>query len=159
MRCPSCTKFAAYDTSSEPEIDVYVESRNDGQEAEITGSARIVLTAECCGDELKETTFDIDVFLDVNKADGCECGDEWANTLEVETDGSEITERQESTRAKTYKTGPKKGQTVQIPIPYRYQRRYFGCSSNLVVNCGCGKEVGRTEFSDEVQASAMEELI
>ena len=163
MLCPSCNKFAAYDTSAEPEIDsldVTASTDEDGTvSADVSGSVRIVLTAECCGDDLKEATFDIDlVNIECTKHAECTCGDDWADNLEADADGPELTERQESTKAKTYKTGPKAGQTVQVPIPYRYQRRYFGCDSKITVTCACGKEVGFADFSDEIQASAMDEL-
>lgn len=163
MLCPSCNKFAAYETSAEPEIeDLDITAQVDGETKDVTvdisGSARIVLTSECCGDELKEATFDIDVSLDVEKASDCTCGDAWMDDLEAEADGPELTDRQESSKPKTYKTGPKKGQTIQVPIPYRYQRRYFGVETRIAVNCGCGKEIGSVDFKDEIQASGMDEL-
>src|ERR1700733_193793 len=106
MLCPSCNKFAAYDTSYEPEIDdLEVTAQVDDETKQVTvdvsGSARIVLTAECCGDELKEATFDIDLSFDVEKSADCECGDDWMDDLEAEADGPELTERQESTKKKT----------------------------------------------------------
>jgi hypothetical protein len=185
MRCPSCSKFATYDTSTEPEVEVEVtiEKNEDEKpesddvpatevsepasedaepkaptgEATVSGTVRIVLTAECCGDELKECTFDVDQTFDVKRHSDCTCGDDWAEDPEVEGSG-ELTERQESSKSKTYKTGPKKGTTVQIPIPFRYQKRFYGACVELTINCGCGKEIGAGTFEDEIQASSMDEL-
>lgn len=58
MLCPSCNKFAAYSTDAEPEFDM--EASPDGTSLMITGTCRICLTSECCGDELKEAQFDIE---------------------------------------------------------------------------------------------------
>jgi len=58
MRCPSCNKFASQSIdSNEPEMDIDI----DDTTGQITGTVRIVVTAECCGDELKEATLDVDI--------------------------------------------------------------------------------------------------
>lgn len=174
MRCPSCSKFPAFDTSSEPEVElddpsVELEEKDKTKgTAQVNGTVRIVLTSECCGEECKETTFDVDISdVAVQKVpaksnknpDGCTCSeDDWADSITAEATSSEITDRSETSKAKTYKVGPKKGQTVQVPIPYRYQRRYYGAEAHIELTCACGKTVGEADWQDEVQASGMEEL-
>lgn len=160
MRCPSCNKFATYDTSAEPESDgmeVTVEKDGDAYKASIGGQVRIVLTAECCGDELKEATFDVDIAdVDVVKAVDCTCeGDTWWEDAEAESDGMELTDRNESTSTRTKKDGT----VVTKPIPYRFQKRFFGAEGQITIQCPCGKEIGSEHWSDEIQASAMDELV
>lgn len=125
--------------------------------AQVSGSVRIVLTSECCGEEMKEASFDIDLQIDVEKAYGCACVD-WLDGVEAESDGGEITDRSETSKPFTYKRGPLKGQTVNKPIPYRYRKHFYGASVLIVVNCACGKQVGEGTFEDDVQASGMDEL-
>lgn len=55
MRCDQCNKFAAYDDSTEPEVDV--DLNDDGT---FNGNVRIVLTCNDCSQELKEASFDFD---------------------------------------------------------------------------------------------------
>lgn len=47
----------------------------------MSGNARIVLTSECCGDDLKEANFDVDLSFDIEKASDCTCGDDWMDNL------------------------------------------------------------------------------
>jgi len=164
MVCPSCNKFPAYDTSTEPEVEINdcdaepVKEEPTKAVAIVSGSVRIVLTSECCGEEMKEATFDIsDLQVDIEKAVDCTC-ENWLEGIEAETDGAEIVDRSETSKPFTYKTGPKKGQTVDKPIPYRYQKRFYGASVPIAINCACGKQVGGTTFEYEVQASGMDEL-
>ena len=51
MKCPSCSKFATYGLDTEPEVELESTSNEDG--VEVHGTVHIVLTSECCGDELK----------------------------------------------------------------------------------------------------------
>lgn len=171
MLCPSCNKFAAFDTSAEPEVDVDVSevaletvTKDGSEETEdpdhavvtISGNARILLTSECCGDEMKEATFDIDITdVEVSRSEGCTC-DFKEVTAEVST--SELTDRSESTKTTTPTRGPNKGKQIERPIPYRYQRRFYGVSVEVTVSCGCGKSTTTATFEDEVQASGMDEL-
>jgi hypothetical protein len=170
MKCPSCNKFAALDSSAEPEVNLDVESELDIQEGEgpeserpsnvnkatatVSGNVRIVLTSECCGDEMKETTFDVDVSCELERAEGCECE---LTELSVEA-SAETTDRQESSKPKTYVRGPKKGQTVQVPIPYRFQKRFYGASLEITVSCTCGNTKETVSWADECQASHMDEM-
>ena len=152
MICPSCQKFCAFDTSNEPEVEIEVS-----EEGQITGSARIVLTSECCSEEMKESNFDIDIECGMDsaeleahiKANQCE--------LSVEADGAEITDRTESTKTRTLKSG----KVVTRSIPYRYQRRFYGVSFNYTVTCSCEKDAVTWSgtHTDEVQASGMDEMV
>jgi hypothetical protein len=152
MKCPSCNKFAAYDTSAEPETELEV-----GDDLQVTGTIRIVLTAECCGDELKEATFKPD--LDFSGEEAFKnCQDKEGNILDghefsVETTDLELTERMESTKTRTKKDGT----VITTQIPFRYQRRFFGASCSVQVTCSCGASAAQ-DFSDEIRASAMDEL-
>lgn len=57
MRCPSCSKFAPYEYGNAPEVELSFDFSPDS--VEVNGNVRIVLTSECCGDELKESSFDV----------------------------------------------------------------------------------------------------
>ena len=56
MRCDQCNKFAAYDDSTEPEVDLNF----DADTGDVNAQVRIVLTHDECGQELKEASFDFD---------------------------------------------------------------------------------------------------
>lgn len=167
-RCPGCNKFPALDASAEPEVsidDCAIEATTDEDKNEVptmgtatvTGTVRIVLTSECCGQEMKESNYDIDLQIDIEKAADCTC-ENWLGDVDASENGPEITDESESTKPFTYKRGPLKGQTVNKPIPYRYQKRYYGVSVPITVMCGCGKQVGEGTFVDRTQASGMDEL-
>ena len=176
MICPSCNKFPAYDTSSEPEVELEVDQfeyaegekpegaepdadvppSKDAGTAYVTGTARIVLTSECCGDELKEATFEVqDVQIDVERGEGCTCD---ISELDV-TSSQEITDHSETEKVTIAKRGPNKGQEVRKPIPFRYQKRFYGCEITIEVSCSCGKTSAEATWSDDIQASAMDELV
>jgi len=167
MRCPSCNKFPALSTDTDPETDSLepsdVEFDHDQEKTKlegtvnVTGDVRIVLTSECCGDEIKEANFSPDVHIDVKKHKDCTCED-WTDGVELEVENAAITDRNEAFQTKTAKRGLNKGTLVQVPIPFRYQKRFYGVEMELHIKCACGKEIGMDTFSDEEQASAMEEL-
>lgn len=166
MKCPSCNRFAAYDTGEEPEVNVEVESellkmtgvgedeKNDPDRATamVSGDCRIVLKAECCGEELKEANFEIsDVELEIARAEGCTCD---LTDLSVEASG-EISDRNEMQSKRTKKDGT----VVVKAVPYRYQKRFFGAQLTIEVSCECGKTTATEDWADEVQASSMDELV
>lgn len=132
MRCDQCNKFAAYDDSTEPEVDV--DLADDGT---FSGQARIVLTHDECGTELKEATFDIegevpDEVIKEHKGDG--------HDLSLEVSSSELTSR-----------GEGKG---------RYMKTFYGFSASLELTCSCGTEgLWSTDAADDMQASHMDELV
>lgn len=185
MKCPSCNKFAAYNTDNEPEIELQCDR------GQVTGTVRILLTSECCGDELKESTFDVEMDLEEDIKDALvarakEMGlelkpedfdlendnemqkvevdgkkEEKVLSFEISNETGEITDRNETTKKRTLKNGTVK----ETPIPYRYQRRFFGAEISYTVKVEYpykGKliEAEVTEhWNDEVQASGMDELV
>jgi hypothetical protein len=162
-RCPSCSKFQSLSMDAEPEIDSQIDTRVDEEGehmADITGTVKIVLTSECCGDEMKEATFDIDLQdIELTKATDCTCeGETWHEDAHIADESGQITDRQESSVPFTYKRGPLKGQTIRKPIPPRFQKHYYGAQVDFSIHCPCGKEIGTATFEDDVQASGMDEL-
>src|SRR5882724_4810212 len=122
MRCPDCNKFAAYDDSTEPEVEVQLE--DDGT---FSGNARIVLTHDECGTELKEASFDFDgeVPEEIVKEHK---GDE--HDLELEVGSTELDSRTEG-----------KG---------RYMKTFYGYRATLDLTCSCNGAEGlwSTEVSE-----------
>lgn len=172
MICPSCSKFASFDTSGEPEVELEIDRTEDvnaadGEDAEagldkatevrfyVAGTVRIVLTSECCGDEMKESNFDIEEDYKVTRADGCACD---LSECSLSTSES-ITDRTEAEKVSIAKRGPNKGQTVRKAIPYRYQKRFYGAEVEIEITCQCGKTSLNQTWSDEVSASGMDELV
>ena len=151
MICPSCNKFAAYDTSSEPELDLDLsEYVLDGRKLTITGTARIVLTSACCGDELKEAQFDPEIEIEIPEERECKCKE-----FSIRDESAEITEDYEAFSTKTLKSG----KVVRRSIPYRYQKRFFGVEIEVTVACECGKTAVSATWDDKIQASSMDELV
>lgn len=164
MKCPSCNKFATYDTSAEPEVDLEVDAQPSEDEtgkaaqtvgASVTGTCRIVLTSECCGDELKEATFDISEEFELERSEGCECD---LSEVTAEDSEVELTDRRNTEKVTIAKRGPNKGQEVRNPIPSRYQTQFYGASMTITVSCACGKTSESTGWSDFIQASSMDEM-
>lgn len=127
MKCPSCNKFAAL-TLEDPEILSGPDVDDDGQ---VTAEIRIVRNSECCGDEMKESTFSLEGSVDED--DLCHCEN---RELDVE-------------------------QTKLDPIEEggsRYQKSYFGVDLEVLVTCNTCKNKWTLEMSDKVPASAMEEI-
>lgn len=159
MLCPSCNKFAAQSADSEPELELNL----DEDTGSVTGSARIVVTSECCGEELKEAVFDSieidleDAFKDCIKARDADPETpegQQKHEFEIVSESGEITERYETTK----KTVRKDGTVVEKPVPSRYQTHYYGVSITVEVKCSCGVSATGT-YEDEVPAGGMEELI
>jgi hypothetical protein len=144
MICPSCNKFATQSTDTEPELDLDVDDTGT-----VTGTARIVITSECCGDELKEAVFDVEIDL----SEQCKRHIWEGHELNLE-ETAEVTERYETTITRTLKSG----KVVTKAIPPRYQKHYYGVEGEVTVACKCGKLSVHGTFSDEIPASAMDEL-
>lgn len=172
MICPSCSKFAAFDTSGDPEVELEIdraedEGAGDGEDAEVgldkaidvrlyvTGTVRICLTSECCGEEMKEASFDVEEELELSRGEGCECD---LGECDISTSES-LTDRSETFKERIAKRGPNKGQTVRTSIPSRYQKRFYGAEVEIEASCSCGKSTATSKWSDEVPASGMEEMV
>lgn len=132
MRCPDCNKFAAYDDSTEPEVDI--DLNDDGA---FSGQVRIVLTHDECGTELKEAMFDVEGKIpeEIVKEHS---GDD--HSLGVETGDAELTSRSEGSG--------------------RYTKTFYGYAATVDAVCSCGTDgLWSQGFSDDVQASHMDELV
>lgn len=135
MRCPDCNKFAAYDDSTEPEVDV--DLNDDGS---FSGTVRIVLTHDECGTELKEASFELEgeVPEEIVKA---HAGD--GHSLDLEADGAELSCRTEGSG--------------------RYMKTFYGHSTPVALTCSCQERnadpLWSETFTDDLQASHMDELV
>ena len=139
MRCPSCHRFVSFDDSTEPEANLELEGDI------ITGTIRIVLTCEECGNELKEYTFDVEV--DVSEFTA-------AHEMAGDHDPAfEFTSLMMETRRQD--RDPRTGKS----IPTRYQKTFYGYTMEIEINCTCSDACYQTfTIEDIVQASSMEEL-
>lgn len=146
-RCPDCGKMASLE-SEEPEVETE-EVNGEG-----AWSVEVVLrrNSVCCGAEMKEGRFSFDgdvaeeakAHWDSNHGDLAE-DEEMDLGIAVE---AEATERAETTNPKTGK-----------PIPFCYQRSFYGVEATVTISCGsCGETIHTETFTDELQASAFDEL-
>jgi hypothetical protein len=135
MRCDQCNKFAAYDDSTEPEVDL--DFNEDGS---YSGQVRIVLTHDECGQELKEASFDFEgevpeEVIKKHRGDG--------HVLDLEADSGELTSRYEG-----------KG---------RYTKTFYGYDVALNLTCNCqehgAESLWQGSATDDIQASYMDELV
>lgn len=159
MICPSCRHFASQELG-EPECDLDVEA------GLVTGSCRIVVVSSCCGDELKESTFDVEIDLaedfekairkakQLSAADSVEL-EEWQ--FEITSQETENTERWQATKTLTKRDGTR----IEKPIPARYQRHFYGAEVKVTVTAtdeyGTAVSVDG-QWQDEIQASGLDEL-
>jgi hypothetical protein len=160
MRCPSCNKFPSFEIQepewdSDPELDCgergepqengpnVVKPGDTGQSVSIRGACRLVLTSECCGDEMKEANFDPETEVTFAHVEGCQSG-------EVDFEGDVTLEAEDHYES----TNPKTGK----PIPSRYRKHFYGVRGSGTLKCPeCGVAED-FELFDEVQASGMDEL-
>lgn len=145
--CPSCNKFCSLNME-EPENNNLEVTMFDPNEEEntrtvtIQGEIRICLTSGCCGDEMKEYTFEPEAEIVVKG----HCGDD-----------CDITVVENSLWGVEESGG-------------RYQKSYYGFSMECELQCECGKDVeidaadcayeagtGCFTLEDKVAASEMDE--
>lgn len=162
MICPSCNKFAAQSCDGDPEVDLELSDTS------ITGTVRVVVTSECCGDELKEANFEVDEDL----TDAIEEALRTAITaagltppeeFDLDADGVEITmDDPDVSNAERYQTTDRHGKPIKKA---RYQTHYYGYDAAATVNVVYpyqGAIINATvshSWSDEVPASGMDELV
>lgn len=163
MKCPSCNKFAAQSADNEPEMDdldlnvSYDAKKPEENGVQITGSVRIVVSSECCGDELKEATFEVDIDL----TDDCKDHMGPGHDLSIRDQSASMLDEYESTKTKTLKSG----KVVTRHIPPRYQTHYYGVDVEVDVVCTCDEGKGEERFkahgafSDKIPAGGMDELV
>lgn len=133
-RCGSCGKLAALTFPEEVEIS---DEEFDQETGHYSFTARIVRSSECCGVELKEANLEVegDVNLEaVYDEDPSLRGEELE--MEVEAECSDRTEG----KGRGLKTFFVVSGTVKIKRP------------------GLGRDLVEDTFSDEIQASHMDEL-
>lgn len=130
MRCESCAKFVSLEMA-EPEVES-LDIEDDGS---VHATVRIVRNCVECGDELKESTLEMeddigDVAQD-HEGDDCELMIEEGALEAIEEGGG------------------------------RYAKSYFGATLGFIVTCSCkGEEpIYSGELSDKVAASEMEEMV
>lgn len=139
MRCNDCNKFVSFD-EQEPEV----ESLAVDEDGNVTAEVRIVNACSECGTELTEAVFNFDAAHSAacteHKGEGHE--------LQVEDEGCERTDR-----SGYFKKG------VFVPKGGRYAKHFYGVELSYTITCSCGKlEAISDTFSDEIQASGMDEL-
>lgn len=148
MRCPSCNKFATQTIDQdEPEVDLSVDEAGN-----VTGTVRIVVHSECCGDELKEANFDVDVQYDGDEHILAEHTGE-GHDLEVEVTNIEATD--------DYQRTDRRGKPIRNP---RYMKHLYGYTLSAKVTCSCKEgedavELFTFDTQDDIAAGSMDELI
>jgi len=141
MRCPSCNKFPSLDLGeAEGEIGSCDYDTEKG-ELTIYITANLKLNTVCCGDEVKEGNFEIEITHDVGKLD-CKCDE-----FEAEVDEISGCDRYETKNPRTGK-----------PYAPRFQKHFYGVEGKVSYSCSCGKTEGKIDFEDEMQASSMDEI-
>lgn len=135
MRCPDCNKFVAFE-ENDPEVELDVD--DDGM---VTGTVRIVNACAECGSELKEATLDVEgsVEEEIVKCKGDPPDEEKDCPLSIEETSSGRTSRAEG-----------KG---------RGTKTFYGAEVEYEVTCECGKIKVTKQWSDDVQASSMDEMV
>lgn len=141
MRCPDCNKFVPFDA----DVDAEPELECDETAGEVTGTVRIVNACQECGAELKEATFDVDVdFPDAEKRMDEMVGQD-PDDPESEAHALELDD-------------PSVDRTSREVGKGRGTKTFYGAEADLTVRCRCG--LPWTEhWSDEIQASAMDEMV
>lgn len=145
MRCPGCDKFASLE-SADPEVEIQISQDKNG--AMVSATVRIVRTSECCGEEMKEATFEpsAEIAAELLKDHfNPETGEPLTEDCELEIDDGEDAENTERTEGKG-----------------RGLKSFYGFQLHWSVKCGCGRDDGKTlaegTFTDDIQASHMDEL-
>lgn len=147
MRCPDCMKFVSLEMA-EPEDEGLIV---DG--VTLTGTVRIHRDCADCSQELKEFSFDVDHELD-HPAGDCpsqlpEDDDAYAEPdIELVSVDLSAAERTQTT--------DRNGKRITNP---RYMKSLFGYDGSAQLRCGHCSAEWEEAFSDEVQASGMDELV
>lgn len=153
MRCPSCNKFTGLEFQ-EPEVsDSSVENLGGGV-ASVTASVRIVRTTECCGDEAKEATFEMESGEIALKG--------IAPTFSPENVGPSLSGAEEAEASH-------EGHDLELTDEEveqveegggRYAKSFFGATFRATIRCSdCDQEVGSVEMTDKIAASQMEDML
>lgn len=141
MKCPSCNKFAALEMQ-DPEVNSVELELTEGENgivenATVSVEVRILRNSECCGDEMKEYTFNTDADVSdeiVEKMNEIRKTDPEAG-FEAEEDGCDSTEEG----------------------GHRYKKSFYGYTLTVKIVHG-DQQLGTMEVTENVQASSMDEL-
>lgn len=143
MRCPDCQKFVSFDTDVEPDVDLQVDDFGT-----VSGNCRIVNACADCGTELTSADFDIEVDFTDTVDDHKKAFPDKTHTLSVSGDASRTERSQTEGRNGKPLTGPA-----------RYRKHYYGATIDVTLECSCGEALDHDSetWSDDVQASGMDE--
>lgn len=145
MRCPSCNKFPAKDTSQDPEGDLQVD--DDGV---VTADVTIRNSSECCGDDLEETTFNVEIDLSSDVEDHVKDKHKNGKIPSLSVHGDIV-------RTDEMATKDRRGRII---TKSRYQRRLYGIAVSATVHCDdCNEDIASGDFTDSCPASGMESLV
>ena len=136
-QCPSCYKLCGLEMQ-DPEVN---EVSLDDESQTVTYDVRIVRNSACCGDEMKEATFQGDVEIPSDLLAKMDAIKKKHPDVEFEAQDAGVTELEEGGS--------------------RYKKSYFGFSLTVAIVANVdGKEegIGTVEVTDKVQASGMDEL-
>lgn len=135
-RCNDCNRFVSYG-----DIEAEIESELVDNNA-VVAEIRITLTCADCGSALKEAQLEFE--QDINH----ECKGEESEYERYEILSSDATGNE---RRQTTGKGDK-------PVPYRYQKQFYGADVSFEVRCNwCGEDIPVAGVVEE-QASAFEEM-
>lgn len=151
-RCPTCNMFCGYDDSTEPEIDNLDFDTESGM---LSGSVRVVLNSECCGDEVKEAYLEVEEDYSADLESFRKDSKIPSDTL-IDVDlelASQVTTRQQTT--------DRHGKKIRNP---RYMRTYYGYDISGIIRLFAevkGKTVTHeidVSLNDDEQASGFDEM-
>jgi hypothetical protein len=145
---------------SDPEVD-NIEVSQDGT---VTCEVRIVLTCADCGTDLKESTLEMSAesafaehVADCKLAAKDKAADKADEAAEKATDAPETEDEgeDEDHTPDVEETGTEA--TSRTEGKGRGTRTFYGAHVSWKVTCSCGEYAEEGEFSDDVQASSMDE--
>ena len=134
MHCPGCTKFASFE-GMEPEWDEPAVF----EDGHITGQVRIIPTCEDCGEELKETIFEIAIDSVPWYAAHADHG------VTMEEPDLELIDRVENRSVKTGKS-----------LLHSWQ--VWGAACTFHLTCSCG-ETTEEDWQETIAQTQMESLV
>jgi predicted phage gp36 major capsid-like protein len=146
--------FSTKDTDVEPEVDVQVDD-----EGHVSGTVRIVNQCSDCGEELEETTFEIDIDLTQDVTEHQETAEHQAKLAEAKdrrADQGSVSVEAEFSRTDETQRKDRRGKPI---TSRRYMKRYYGIEGSVSITCDqCGVEIASQNTSDKCSASGMESL-
>jgi hypothetical protein len=134
-QCPSCYKLCGFEPQ-EPEVNLEIS------DTDITGDVRCVLTSTCCGDEMKEYSFDvcedmreaIEAALTAKARElGLLAEGEPAPEWHLDSEDAGIGLLDESAEADDYYEAGKTKKGTPSKSKSRYQTHYYGYAAHATV--------------------------